>query len=135
MCDYSLEMYRTRDAVVGETLETHRFTSGSVGCVAPEDTGCAVCLNHGTIMSLAGISDHVQNTWGVADTATVTFVRTPVGPHHDAVRFDNGAVLTLQQLGPKIRIRVLNPAVDQIKEDAIKSLEAGSPARRVTPVT
>jgi hypothetical protein len=34
MCDYSLEMYRSRPAQLGERYETHQFQSYSIGFIA-----------------------------------------------------------------------------------------------------
>jgi len=102
MCDYSLEMYRSRPASVGEEYVSHRFPSGSVGFVASGETSVAVCMACDTRVQLENISEHVQRTYGVKATEEVVFIRREVGPHHDAVRFGNGAELTLQQLGPNV---------------------------------
>ena len=45
MCDYSLEIYRSRPAVQGEQYTLHRFRSGTIGFVAPADCTTAVCNN------------------------------------------------------------------------------------------
>ena len=42
MCDFSLELYRSRPARVGERYETHRFPSSTVGFIAPGDCSTAV---------------------------------------------------------------------------------------------
>jgi hypothetical protein len=44
MCDYSLEMYKSRPAVKDEFYETRRFASGSIGLVAPQARDTAVCM-------------------------------------------------------------------------------------------
>lgn len=108
MCDYSLEMYRSRPAQVGEEYASHRFPSGSVGFVSPGDTSVAVCMACDTRLRLEGISEHVQRTYGVTSAEDVVFIRREVGPHHDAVRFANGAELTLQQLGPNVKASVID---------------------------
>jgi hypothetical protein len=59
-----------------------------------------------TRLRLENISEHVQRTYGVTACEEVVFIRREVGPHHDAVRFGNGAELTLQQLGPNVTASV-----------------------------
>lgn len=108
MCDYSLEMYRSRPAQVGEEYSSHRFPSGSVGFVSPGDTSVAVCMACDTRLKLENISEHVQRTYGVSGSEEVVFIRREVGPHHDAVRFANGAELTLQQLGPNVKAGLID---------------------------
>lgn len=106
MCDYSLEMYRSRPASMGEEYVSHRFPSGSVGFVAAGETSVAVCMACDTRVTLENISEHVQRTYGVSASEDVVFIRREVGPHHDGVRFGNGAELTLQQLGPNVTASV-----------------------------
>lgn len=108
MCDYSLEMYRSRPAQVGEEYSSHRFPSGSVGFVAPGETSVAICMACDTRIQLENISEHVQRTYGVTASEEVVFIRRDVGPHHDGVRFENGAELTLQQLGPNVKAVVVD---------------------------
>ncbi len=112
MCDYSLEMYRSRPAQVGEEYSSHRFPSGSVGFVAPGETSVAICMACDTRIQLENISEHVQRTYGVTATEEVVFIRRDVGPHHDGVRFHNGAELTLQQLGPNVTAVVVDGLSD-----------------------
>lgn len=123
MCDYSLEMYRSRPAQAGETYETFRFPSGTVGFTAPGDTSTAVCMACDTRLRLEGIPETVRSAYGVAAEEDVTFARLEAGPHHDGVRFANGAQVTLQLLGPTVKARVLDtlttPAWEKQTEDAI----------------
>lgn len=102
MCDYSLEMYRFRPAVAGERYETRRFSSGSVGFVAPGDGGIAICMACDTRLELVGIPPALQQSLDVEETSAATFVRIEEGPYHDGVRFPNGAEVTLQRLGPGV---------------------------------
>ena len=53
-------------------------------------------------LRLEGISKLVQMRLGVSEIENVTFIRLEVGPHHDGVRFANGAEATLQELGPGV---------------------------------
>jgi hypothetical protein len=102
MCDYSLEHYRSRPAQLGEKYETHQFESRSIGFIAPADAATAVCMAYDTKLRLEGIPEVLQGRLGVSATENVTFTRLEAGPHHDAVRFANGAEVTLQELGPGV---------------------------------
>ena len=85
MCDYSLEMYRSRPAVAGERYESRRFPSGSIGFAAPGDPDTAVCMACDTRLELAQIPSYLQLRLGVPESLTATFVRMEDGPHHDAI--------------------------------------------------
>jgi hypothetical protein len=108
MCDYSLEMYRSRPAVAGEPYETRRFTSGSIGFIAPGAPDVAVCMACDTRLEISNIPAHLQLSAGVAAAAPAIFTRIETGPHHDGIRFGNGAEVTLQQLGPGVRAVVVD---------------------------
>ena len=99
MCDYSLETYRSRPAQLGERYETHQFPSFSIGFIAPGDPSTAVCMACDTKLSLEGIPEVVQRSLCVSANEEVTFTRLEGGPHHDGVRFANGAEVALQKLG------------------------------------
>jgi hypothetical protein len=122
MCDYSLEAYRSRPAQLGEQYETHQFPSYSIGFIAPGDASTAVCMACDTKLRLEGISEIVQKRLGVSAIEDVTFTRLEVGPHHDGVRFTNGAEATLQELGPGVRGHVYDALLSPIWE--AKTVEA-----------
>ena len=103
MCDYSLEAYRSRPARLGERYETHGFESYSIGFTAPGDPFTAVCMAYDTKLRLEGIPAFVQRSLCVSENEDVTFTRLDAGPHHDGVRFANGAEATLQKLGPGVK--------------------------------
>ena len=48
------------------------------------------------------IRGSLQKRHRVSAIETVTFTRLERGPHHDGVRFTNGAEVTLQELGPGV---------------------------------
>jgi hypothetical protein len=121
MCDYSLEMYRSRPAVKGERYETRRFTSGSIGFVSPGAPDVAVCMACDTRLEVTNIPRHLQLSCGIPEAAAVTFTRLESGPHHDGLRFANGAEVTLQQLGPGVSASVV---------DALTAPLAAPPASR-----
>jgi hypothetical protein len=108
MCDFSLELYRSRPARVGERYETHRFPSSTVGFIAPGDVSTAVCMAYDTRLRLEEIPETVQSACGVTAEEDVTFTRLETGPCHDGVRFANGARVTLQRLGPCVKGYVID---------------------------
>ena len=102
MCDYSLEHYRSRPAQLGEKYKTHQFESRSIGFIAPGDAATAICMACDTKLRLEGIPQRLQGRLGVSASEHVTFTCLEAGPHHDGVRFANGAEVTLQELGPGV---------------------------------
>ena len=100
MCDYSLELYRSRTAVHGEQYQLHRFRSGTLGFADPIDCATAVCMPEGARLRLHGLADSLQVFLDVGPDAEVTMVRLPFrgNNHCDAVRFANGRELLLQHL-------------------------------------
>ena len=123
MCDYSLEAYRSRPARKGERYVTHRFESGSIGLTAAGDRSTAVCVAPDMQLRLQGLPKEVQDRFDVGPEEDVSFVRLDREPelqvptgffnrarltylqqwhparYRDAVRFDNGAEVLLQDLG------------------------------------
>jgi len=53
MCDYSLQMVKSRPAVVGDKLVTKSFGTGTTGFCAHDDRDVAVCVLPGTELSFA----------------------------------------------------------------------------------
>jgi hypothetical protein len=103
MCDYSLTTYRSRPAQLGERYETHQFASFSIGFIAPGDPSTAVCMACDMKLRLEDIPESVQRSYFVSPKEDVTFTRLEKGPHHDGVRFANGAEVTLQELGNGVK--------------------------------
>ena len=50
-------------------------------------------------LRLEGIPERVQKAKCISAKEDVTFIRLEKGPHHDGVRFANGAEAALQELG------------------------------------
>lgn len=113
MCDYSLETYRSTPARTGASYETHRFPSGTVGFVSKEDRETAVCMSCDTRLNLSGIPQAMQDTIGVGPNEAVVFIRLEEGPHHDGVRFSNGAQVTLQRLSAGVKGTVIDALIDE----------------------
>jgi hypothetical protein len=108
MCDYSLEMYSSRPAREGEKYVTTRFPSGSIGFAEPGKTDCAVCVQYDTPLSLVNIPERVQMQLGIGKTAKVVIARIETGAYHDAVRLEDGRVISLQHLGPGVEGSVIS---------------------------
>lgn len=113
MCDYSLEMYHSRPALVGETYQTQRFPSGTIGFVAPENPNVAICMAYDTRLKLENIPQAVQDACKVSASEPATFVRLDGGLFHDGVRFDNNAEVTLQRLGAGVKVTVTDTLLGQ----------------------
>jgi hypothetical protein len=116
MCDYSLEAYRSRPAQLGERYETHQFPSYSIGFIAPGDASTAVCMAYDTKLRLEGISEIVRKRLGVSAKEDVTFTRLEAGPHHDGVRFANGAEATLQALGSGVQAYLTDSLLSPVRK-------------------
>jgi hypothetical protein len=116
MCDYSLEAYRSRPAREGEQYVTHRFSSSAIGFIAPGDTTTAVCMAYDTQLQLEEIPQTVQAGLGVPAKTRATFARLEGGVFQDGVRFENGAQITLQQLGPGVKAVVVDALVSPRRE-------------------
>ena len=100
MCDYSLELYRSRPAVQEEQYTLHRFPSGTMGFVAGTDCQTAVCMPAGARLRLSGINETVQRAFGIGHAEEAVMIRLEVTghAHRDAVRFANGREVLLQSL-------------------------------------
>lgn len=115
MCDYSLEMYRSTPAVVGETYESRRFPSGSIGFTKAEDPHTAVCMACDMRLVLTSLPQDLSERHG--DAAVVTFVKLPTTLYRDGVRFDDGSELSLQHLGPGVRAGVVDDLVAEMQAE------------------
>lgn len=112
MCDYSLEHYQSRPARQGETFTLSRFSSGSLGFIAKDSPSVAVCLACDMRLRLQALPEHIQARYSVSSEAPATFTQVDGGFYRDAVRFDNGHVVLLQELGPGV-IAALDDALSQ----------------------
>ena len=110
MCDYSLEMYGSHPAREFERYETTRFPSGSIGLASPGDCSAAVCIQYDTRLQLDRVPVSLQTSLGVGPTAEVTFMRLDHGAYRDAVRFDNGKTISLQQLHTGVSVVLTSEA-------------------------
>ena len=104
MCDYSLEAYSSRPAREAETYVTTRFATGSLGVTAPGDPTTAICLQADAELRLENLPAHIQDAYDVRESEHAVFVRLEPGPYRDGVRFDNAREVSLQLLGPGVRV-------------------------------
>jgi hypothetical protein len=102
--------------IIGEQYETHRFPSASIGFIAPGDASTAICMACDTKLRLEGISEIVQKRLGVSAIEDVAFMRLEAGPHHDGVRFANGAEATLQALGPGLKAYLTDALLSPVRK-------------------
>jgi hypothetical protein len=100
MCDYSLELYQSRQAVNDEHYTLHRFGSGTLGFIADGDCTTAICMPAGTRLRLDGLDKRLQRALRVGATEEVVMIRLPFRnhTHRDGVRFTNGREVMLQDL-------------------------------------
>ncbi len=119
MCDYSLAGLPSRLAVEGEQLVVHRFPTGSLGLASPCPSVSqwwsakqtpAVCIPPGAQFLLRDIPKGLQQQFGVRGTEEVAFVQLSATAYQfrDAVRFNNGREILLQQLQCGQRVEVLS---------------------------
>jgi len=134
MCDYSLHGIPNRLAEQDEVLVVHRFYTGSKGLTSPEylkpaeppkkgllsmltqwlafpspPQACAVCIPDGARLMLHGISPRLQEAHGVGSAEPVIFRQLSAEAHtyRDAVEFNNGVRVRLQELEEGQRVEVL----------------------------
>ncbi len=112
MCDYSLEMYASRPAREGEQYQTTRFASGSIGVTVPKDGTTAICIACDTRLEIENIPATVRDGCGVGPREVVTFSSLPYGGYRDAVMFENGKQVSLQQLGEGVRVSIVPQHVE-----------------------
>ena len=116
MCDYSLELYRSRTAVRDEQYTLHRFPSGTMGFVAARDCETAVCMPAGAQLRLEGIGETVQRAFAVGPVEEAVMIRLDVTghAHRDAVRFANGREVLLQSLNAGVSARLAERNLDEL---------------------
>lgn len=116
MCDYSLELYRSRPATQEEQYTLHRFPSGTMGFVAGTDCETAVCMPAGARLSLQGINETVQRAFSIGPAEAVTMTRLEVTghAHRDAVRFGNGREVLLQSLNAGVTCTLAPRDLDKV---------------------
>ena len=82
-----------RPNLARNTRPTSSQASASVSSL-PAILRAAVCMACDTKLTLEGIPEKVQRAFCVTRNGVVSFTRLEDGPHHDGVRFGNGAEVT-----------------------------------------
>ena len=134
MCDYSLAGIPSRLAVEGEQLVVHRFSTGSLGLASPcpslsrlwsAKQTPAVCIPPGARLLLRDIPKGLQQQFGVRGTEEVAFVQLSATPYQfrDAVRFNNGRDILLQQLQRGQQVEVLSLSSGDFEHEGHRRLE------------
>lgn len=159
MCDYSLHGIKNRLAKESEILVVHRFHTGSKGLTSPDylkrargkresllsmlsgmfnfpvvPQVCAVCIPDGARLMLHGISPGLQLAYGLSSTETVTFrqLSTDAHSYRDAVEFQNGTKVRLQELedGQSVEVLALSSEDFDARERAFIPVRNGFALRR-----
>jgi len=127
MCDFSLQMVRSRPAKVGDKLVTRDFGTGTRGFSASDDPEMAVCILPGTELAFAG--DVACLPAGLLGWKTKTINhqtaifrqvnKDKMAAHHDALEFPDGrsVLLTLLCEGQEATVLQL-PAQPKNEEEA-----------------
>lgn len=126
MCEYSLELYRSQPAEVGEKYKLERFPSGTYGLAVGEGCTTAACLKEGSKLLVTGLGKTVQNGFGVGEAEEAVFIRLAThGPHahRDAVRFHNGREAILQVLGGDVSIMLLSLPEEKSERPVVETPE------------
>ena len=128
MCDYSLEMYKSRPARADEELTVKKFPSSSRGFVDPVDTDCAVCLESGVELILhldtafewnaSNLEDNTYEKVTLSGDVSVVFHEIKSYMYHDGFKLPNGLFLILQALPDGTRATVTKPLPVEIAEAA-----------------
>ena len=141
MCDYSLMGIPNRLATEGENLVVHRFPTNSIGLASPRQLASApercsstrarfwtylkdlfvsemnkveaVCIPPGATLVLRDIPSEIQKALQTQPAELVTFTQLTATPnaYRDAVRFQNGRELLLQELSEGQQVTIVDLAV------------------------
>ena len=134
MCDYSLAGLPSRLALEGERLVVHRFPTGSLGLASPCPSRSrlwsakqtpAVCIPPGARLLLRDIPKGLQQQLSVGGAEEVAFVQRSATPYQfrDAVRFNNGREILLQQLQCGQQVDVLALSSGDFEHEGHRRLE------------
>jgi hypothetical protein len=115
MCDYSLQMVKSRPAKIGDKLTVRDFGTGTRGFAASEDAAVAVCVLPGTELAFADEVKRLQlRLWPWHDSVikhkTAIFRqinKAKIAAHHDALEFPDGQIVLLTCLGEDQEATVL----------------------------
>lgn len=117
MCDYSLASYKSRPAVKDEKLTTRRFLSCTTGLVSASEPDVAVCILPGSCLVFDAPAQ-ARASYGVTAWFKQIDTHMPMR-HHDAIEFDTGDVVLLNDLtaGQTVTVAYV-PGKPQTPEEA-----------------
>jgi hypothetical protein len=71
---------------------------------------CAVCIPPGATLEVQEIPERLQRQWGVKceETAIFTQISATVNTYRDALRFNNGREVRLQDMREGMKVRVMD---------------------------
>jgi hypothetical protein len=71
---------------------------------------CAVCIPPGATLEVQDIPERLQRQWGVGceETAVFTQISANVNTYRDALHFNNGREVRLQDMREGMRVRILD---------------------------
>lgn len=130
MCDFSLEVVKSRPAKVGDKLTSHTFSGGTRGFCGPEDQEMAVCLLPGTELSFVeDVWEWAMPPWSpkLISYRTAIFRRVnkeKAHAHHDALEFPNGKIVLVTALKPGQQATVLQLPATHEHDERASTLEA-----------
>jgi hypothetical protein len=154
MCDYSLQGIRNRLAEEGETLVVHRFYTGSKGLTSREylkplekskgliaaikaikrtlngqTNECAVCIPDGARLILHDISPKLQQAHALCANEAVTFrqLSADAATYRDAVEFENGVKVRLQDLDEGQTVAILALSSEEIRSQQGNMISVNAP--------
>lgn len=128
MCNYSLEVLKSRDAIAGERLETRRFYTGSLGFASAKEPDVAVCIKNGVTLLLRDVPRELRSELKIGAEAIATFatvhrrrrwwdIWTLTGDDHDALLFSGGTTILISSLPEGLTADVLSPGREGIPAD------------------
>jgi hypothetical protein len=101
-----------------------RFWTAISSLFKPEPSAplCAVCVPPGAKLLLTDIAPTMQRRFGISPREEVVFTQLSAAPYQyrDAVRFDNGRQLLLQQLEEGLRVEVRTVALTEEEEFEVR---------------
>ena len=138
MCDYSLQMLKSRPAVVGETLQTSQFQgTASHGFASPAEADTAVCVLPGTEIAFDKPVEKRKFLWAGFGSMYASGAQTSeetiqcltarfrqidtenTHTHHDALEFADGTIVKLHDLQHGQSCKVLQlPAAPKNEQEA-----------------
>lgn len=124
MCDFSLQMVKSRPAKVEDQLTVKDFGHGTTGFCASEDESVAVCLLPGTELAFDEPIKVYGGWFDLQGCKATTAIFRQINKeqpraHHDALETPDGQIVLLTRLAGGQKARVLQlPAAPKTEAEA-----------------